>query len=350
MSGTRVALLSLEPWDQVWRRNQHLAARIARRPDVESVLFVTPPAGGLALRRTRSRPQERVEVRTPPLVVPRRMGGHRVLAAWTRHAVRGAEVLWVNDPVAGAAALRPGIPAVYDVTDDWRSMAQTGAERARVVAAEDLLARRARTVVCSAVLAERWADRYGVRATVIGNGADTAVLHEAPRHALPGRGPHVLYAGTLHANRLDIGLVAELAQSATVHLLGPDHLYTADRARLLRAGVRVHGAVPAAQVASWLVSADVLVCPHRVDAFTLSLDAIKSHEYLATDRPVVATPSSGFQSLHAPGLTVVDRAGFSSAVSTAAVAGAVAGRAPVATWDERAAEFAAVLLHAGGAQ
>jgi glycosyltransferase involved in cell wall biosynthesis len=40
-----------------------------------------------------------------------------------------------------------------------------------------------------------------------------------------------------------------------------------------------------------------VIAPHRVNAFTLSLDAIKSYEYLASGRRIVATPTSGFQSL-----------------------------------------------------
>ena len=60
-----------------------------------------------------------------------------------------------------------------------------------------------------------------------------------------------------------------------------------------------------------MASADVLVCPHRVDSFTLSLDAIKSFEYVASGRPVVATPTSGFQALaEYEGVHVVDSARF----------------------------------------
>ena len=66
----RVALFSLEPWDEVWRRNQHLASRIAGTVDVESVVFVTPPRGGLALRARRHHPMPGVEVVEPPYIEP----------------------------------------------------------------------------------------------------------------------------------------------------------------------------------------------------------------------------------------------------------------------------------------
>jgi glycosyltransferase involved in cell wall biosynthesis len=290
-----------------------------------------------------------IQVVTPPLLLPRRHGGHRVLARWLRRALADVEVLWVNDPVAGVGALRSGVPAVYDVTDDWREMVQAPADRRRLVAAEDALAGVARTVVCSEVLAQRWMTRYGVEAIVIQNGVDVAAIGAATPRRLAGSPPHAVYVGTVHTNRIDVDLVAELADRfpGTVHLVGPDYLDAGARGRLRARGVLLDGPAPASEVPSWLVSADVLICPHVVDGFTLSLDAIKSHEYLATDRPVVATPSSGFQSLSAPGLAVVDRTEFSGAVGLAIESGAYQ-RYVATDWATRASEFSAVLLRVVG--
>lgn len=346
--GLRAGLLSLEAWDDVWRRNQHLAARLVRSGVLRSLEFMAPPEPGLSVRARSSRPEPGIEVVTPPLLVPRRHGGHRLLGAWLRRRLRGVELLWVNDPVAGVGSMRAGVPVVYDVTDDWRAMPQDPASRARIVAAEDALARYAdATVVCSGVLANRWQDRYGVRATVIPNGVDVAAIRAAAPVQLGPDGPHAVYVGTVHANRIDLQLVADLAAAGvgTVHLVGPDGLSAADREQLSRSGVRLHGPVPARAVPSWLVAADVLICPHLVDDFTLSLDAIKAHEYLATDRPVVATPSCGFQELHADGLAVVGADGFVDAVRKAAGSGPFARPAPP-SWDERAAAFGAVLREA----
>ena len=341
--------MSLEPWDEVWRRNQHLAARLVTSGAVASLVFVTPPAGGLALRARRYSPLPGVEVVTPPLVIPRRYGGHRVLGAWSRRALSDVDVLWINDPVVGVAALRPGRPAVYDVTDDWRSMAQVPRQRRRLVAAENALSKRAATVVCSGVLAERWLQRYGVSATMIQNGVDVAGIRAAERRPLPGPGPHAVYVGTLHANRIDVDLVADLAGKfpGTVHLVGPNHLSLVDQDKLQSSGVLLHGPVRASLVPDWMVSADVLICPHVVDAFTLSLDAIKSHEYLATDRPIVATPSSGFQSRTEWGLLVVDRSGFGEAVLQGLGMGNHQ-RAVSADWAQRATDFVSVLQRSQG--
>lgn len=340
----RVVLVSIEPWDEVWRRNQHLASRLVQDGYASELVFVTPPAGGLALRARRWSPQPGITVVTPPLLVPRRFGGHRLVHRWLRREARSADVIWINDPVAGAAFVDDSRPLTYDVTDDWSATAQARGDLARIVAAEDRLAGAARTVVCSPTLQERWGDRYGIEPVVIPNGVDVDAIRTAkPRH-LTGNGPHAVYVGTLHENRLDCDLVAEIARTwpGTLHLVGPIGLPEAYVSSLREAGVDLPGAVPSEDVPGWLTAADVLICPHKVDTFTMSLDAIKSHEYLATDHPIVATASSGFQTMRAPGLRVVDRESFSEALIAAAHDG-TSPRAGSVSWDIRTAEFAAAL-------
>ncbi|MDT4914556.1 MAG: teichuronic acid biosynthesis glycosyltransferase TuaH, partial [Pseudonocardiales bacterium] len=62
----RAALLSLEPWDEVWRRNQHFAAGLLEGGDVSSLIWISPPAGGLSLRASSARPLSGVDVVEPP--------------------------------------------------------------------------------------------------------------------------------------------------------------------------------------------------------------------------------------------------------------------------------------------
>ena len=51
---TDLVVVSLEAWDGVWRRNQHLVSRLlAADPDLR-VLFVEPPADPLHDLRRRS--------------------------------------------------------------------------------------------------------------------------------------------------------------------------------------------------------------------------------------------------------------------------------------------------------
>ena len=341
-------MVSLEPWDGVWRRNQHLVAQLVAQGSVGEVRFVSPAT---KLRHVaRARPLPGVEVRTPHLLLPRRRGGEALLAAEVRGWTRSCDLLWINDARLGLEVLRPGQLAVYDVTDDWRTAQMSDADRAALVRAEDALAGRATTVVCSQVLAERWVDRYGVLPAVVQNGVDLAAHEAATPQFLPGPGPHLVYVGTLHRERLDVPLVVALAAMpgvGQIDLVGPDCLDEASRVALLGTGrVVLHGPVGHQDVPGIMAGSDVLLCPHVVDDFTMSLDAIKSFEYLATPRPVVATPTSGFQLLtDVPGLQVVPAASFPSAVAGALAAfrGGWEGRAAGAGWTRRAQQFAIAL-------
>jgi len=227
-----VALISLEPWNDTWRRNQHLVHELIAGGQVREVVFVEPAA-----RTTRTfAPENGVTVVRPRRLLPKRLGGYLVTGLRLRTSVlRGCDLLWVNDPEVGVHCLGAR-PAVYDVTDDWRTIAPLPRICRRICRAENRLARRAITVVCSAVLAERWRQRYGVEATVVPNGVDAQAYATAIPHVYPGPGPHIGYVGTLSEQRLDVDLVVALAvreEVGAVHLVGPDGLSDAARARLL---------------------------------------------------------------------------------------------------------------------
>ncbi|WP_166509568.1 glycosyltransferase [Blastococcus sp. TF02-8] len=343
-----MALLSLEEWDDVWRRNQHLTAELVRSGAVTQVDFFEPP---LLRGTSRSDRSPLPGVRAVPLALrlPKRVGGLAELGRRLRHgALATADVLWVNDPALGVHCLRRGQPVVYDVTDDWRSYDFPDRIIRRIVRAEDVLALRATTVVCSAELRRRWMERYGVDAQVIHNGVDGRAWQAAAPHGFEGPGPHVGYVGTQQPERLDVDLLLRVAHDESVgrlHLIGPDALDGESRARLsAHPKVRSHGPIPSGEVPSWTLGLDVLLSPHRVSPFTLSLDAIKSYEYLAAGRPIVATPTSGFQLLAGrPGVHVAEPEHFVPAVRAA-----LAGERPLPVlgeldWESRARDFACLL-------
>jgi teichuronic acid biosynthesis glycosyltransferase TuaH len=342
----RIALLSPEPWDNVWRRNQHLAAQLTRQDLVAGLTFIAPPLGA---RETVFEPEAGIRVVSPPRLIPARLGGLRAVARWLQRRWLGEiDLLWINHAALGQWLLGAA-PAWYDVTDDWRVARLGDAAVRRQVAAEDVLADRVPTVVCSRELRQRWHERYGVDAVVVRNAVDLDAMRAAEPLVLKSRGPHVGYVGTLHDERLDVELLIELARSSrigTLHLVGPDHLDGRSRRRLTEApGLVLHPPVASAEVPSILKAMDVLVLPHAVTPFTLSLDAIKAFEYLATDRPVVATPTSGFQGMAAgsavPGLRVAERRVFVQAVEAALDGGAIREMRTVPHWGERARELAA---------
>lgn len=342
----KATLVSLEPWDSVWRRNQHLSAELLRQGHLSELVFVEPARRGAPALRERS-VHPGVTAVTPFMPLPRTAGGLiEVGARIRRHLLRDVDLLWINDPSLGVHCRPAGIPAIYDVTDDWRSAGFPSRITRRIIRAENRLATSARTIVCSRTLRDRWRQRYGVEAPVVPNGVDLAAWQAVQPVTLAGDGPHVGYVGTLHEHRLDVDLVIEVARQpeiGTVHLVGPNCLPENQSRQLVQAGVIIHGPVPSREVPSWMSAMDVLISPHRVDEFTLSLDAIKAYEYAASGKPVVATPTSGFQEAPAGRMTVTLPDAFGAAVLVAAH-GEVGPPASTVhatgyAWADRAIEF-----------
>ncbi|WP_251454596.1 glycosyltransferase [Microbacterium sp. Marseille-Q6648] len=366
-----LVVISLEQWDAVWRRNQHLVWRLLERDAELRVLFVEPPADPTHDLRSRRRPQlghrpddtilpGRLWRMRPLKPLPRRIDlrADERLASQIERAARDigmtAPVLWVNDPGGAVVARRTGWPTLYDMTDDWLAADRAPGELARVAEQERwLLARAAQVVACSPELLRRKQPRRGPEhdpVALVRNAVDTAAYrepHERPADLPPGA--VALYVGTLHADRLDVGLTVRLAGAltgrATVVLVGPDVLSSSARERLRGAGVVLLGPKPSAAVVGYLQHADVLIVPHVVTAFTDSLDPIKLYEYQAADRPVVSTPVAGFKDSDDSRIRVAEPDEFTKAVhlSLAAPVALNPIRGSLADWDDRATQMAAVL-------
>lgn len=375
---TDLVVLSLEAWDRVWRRNQHLVAGLLRSDPGLRVLFVEPAADPLFELASGRRPrlgrgvhevhldgvgQGRLWTFQPTKWLPRRLD-RRVDERAARSVIRAASrlgltdpMLWVNDPSGAAVLERTAWPALYDITDDWLEADRTPAEHGRLVRDEtSLMEGCAEVVVCSPALVRV---KGAVRpVTLVPNAVDVAA-YRVPRERpadLPD-GPVALYLGTVHTDRIDLDLCVATAQAVRgrghVVLVGPAPLAPGDAARLASAGVVLLGPRDRDDVPAYLQHADVLLVPHVVTPFTESLDPIKLYEYRAVGRPVVSTPVAGFRGAGDPRVTVADGASFADAVARALPA---ASRFPmgaaddVPTWADRVTEVRAVLgrLRAAG--
>jgi len=356
----------LEPWDDVWRRNQFLVDALLRRSPELRVLFVEPPADVLyelvkrrrpTMPRIRSlRTDGRLHALRPLKPLPRRFGSlaDRALQSRVVGAARRLgftrPTLWLNDITYAPLIERTGWPTVYDVTDDWllAPFPQRVINRLRALDAL-ALANAEEVVVCSPALA---ATRGAARdVTLIANGVDSEHFRRPqPRPLDLPRAPAAVYVGTLHDSRLDVELVIELARSLTdlsVVLVGPDALPTATRRRLgSEPNIHALGPRPYADVPAYLQHADVLIMPHLVTPFTDSLDPIKAYECLAVPTPTVATPVAGFRGL-GEYITVAARESFVEAVHEMVQAPPTRHPGePVGSWEMRAGAFALVLARA----
>ena len=359
-----LVMCSLEPWDEVWRRNQFLVhGLLGRNPDLR-VLFVEPPHDlmlGLTAGRPRPLPRlrkvagsERLWTLRPVKPLPRRAG------PWSDHALRWQvrraaarlelrdPVLWVNDTTYGPLIAQTRWASVYDVTDDWLLVPVSPREHSRLRRLEDLTLRDAdRVVVCSPGLA---ASRGTLRpTTLIPNGVDVEwFTRPHPRPADLPASLVAVYVGTLHDERIDVELLVNLATrlpALSVALIGPDSLSDASRRQLLtRGNISLLGPRPYRLVPGYLQHADVVVVPHRVTPFTESLDPIKAYECLVVGRPTVATDVAGFRDLGPPVVSVPQNA-FIAAVDRSLHAPLPAEEPPPRglSWEDRCSKFEAVL-------
>jgi GT2 family glycosyltransferase/glycosyltransferase involved in cell wall biosynthesis len=357
-----IVVCSLERWDDVWRRNQFMVRELLAADPQLRVLFVEPPFDWLhelrrhrAARRGRTRavvPDGRLIAFQPVKVAPRVLGPiadyalrREVVMAVARLGMR-SPMLWINDP-SYAGLLATGWPSVYDITDDLRRMRAPARIRRRISRADDHLLRGAgAVVVCSREL-ERTRRPRRPDLRVIPNAVDRDhFLTPRSRPADLPAAPVAVYVGTLHDERLDVLLIAQVARGAPhlhLALVGPDALNDAERKALdALPNITLMGPRPYDLVPAYLQHADVVIVPHVVTPFTESLDPIKAYECLVVGRPTVATPVAGFREL-AGALEVVEPECFATAVQEALVNPRKPVSHDVPSWFDRACAFRAAL-------
>ncbi|MHB1847054.1 MAG: glycosyltransferase [Deltaproteobacteria bacterium] len=368
-----LVVCSLEPWDEVWRRNQLLVSQLLEIEQHLRVLFVGPAVDATyelvahhTLRHGRgltlppgAASHGRLSTYGPTKWVPRTAGtvADRLLVRAVERAARAVgfeqPLLWINDLALAPLATRTGWPTLYDVTDDWLLASCTERERLRRIRDEATLIARAReVVVCSPALVKS-KGRYRP-VTLITNAVDVDWIR-MPTTRPPDMplGPVACYVGTLHEDRLDVGLCVELAArlegKGALLLVGPGELGLESRRQLAgKANVVLLGARPHDAIPGYLQHADVLVVPHRRTPFTESLDPIKAYEYRAVGRPIVATPVAGFRGLGDP-VQVAAGSGFLDATLNAVIGGP---RPPellpcpvdLPTWESQARRMRDVLI------
>ena len=328
--------VSLENWDEVWRRNQFICAALLRRFPGMRLLFVERARDfSNAVRMLQLSSLRRPAVRqshdfpgltmfSPLKLLPNSIASaRRFNARMLRHQLRKVSseigfkspLLWINDHFAAHLCGHLGERGVvYDVTDDWTVMPSTGAaERARIIQADRELCERADLVlVCSQSL-EDSRKPVARRVVRIPNGVDaahyrsctraevaaSAVESAAVERPQPASAPVFGYLGTLHGDRLDTTLILALADrwpAGKVVLCGPDFLSPIDHRKLkTRSNIEIRAAVSYSAVPKVMAGFDVCILPHRCNAFTESLNPIKLWEYLASGKPIASTPVAGFR-------------------------------------------------------
>jgi glycosyltransferase involved in cell wall biosynthesis len=373
--------LSLENWDDIWRRNQFVCATLARRHPDMRILFVGLPRnvgqqvragrlGRLLARATATLAElPNITVTRPWRVGPETYDwGLRLNEQlYRRHVQRLARELCLREPMLwinshGAYFLPDHIPhagLIYDITDDWSTSTQTETDHRRTVAADAALCRRAdATIVCSQRLYDLKRD-LARELCLIPNGVDAAhyaSVLDGRRPLLPELSslprPMFGYTGTVHPDRIDIDLIVALARrfiSGSIVLVGPSHLDPHHLAALgALPNVHLLGPVPYQRIPDYMRSFDVCITPHRVTPFTESLNPIKLWEYLAGGKPIVSTPVAGFRDFPDVVRVAATAEQFTAAAAAALEEGSAGSTARQAiarqhSWDARVDEIEKVI-------
>jgi teichuronic acid biosynthesis glycosyltransferase TuaH len=213
-----------------------------------------------------------------------RLGGHvqALISAWPQFPVFGScdedvRVYWPQDDFAGGADL-------------------LGLDARHLEACErDVAARADFVAACSPVLAETWRSR-GAETILIPNGADLASyagVEEAPRPVdVPLPGPMAGFVGHINA-RTDLELLEAIAdRGRSLLMVGPkDSGFEPERfsALVQRPNVCWVGLKPFDALPGYLRLIDVGVVPYGDSPFNRGSFPLKTLEYLAAGRAVVAT-------------------------------------------------------------
>lgn len=343
----QILFISLEHWDNVWRRNQIICAQLlARHPQAE-ILWIGPPTDLWNMQGIKSvnaplgtifRPagkEMKLYALKPfkplPNVVGRKLNEYlfvQAVAAAIKKLRWKNYITWVNNQAyCHLLPSKHSTKLIYDITDDWSHASVPPHILAQVKADDDWMLRNAdEVIVCSEDLLKTKRDRCK-SIHLIRNGVklNPYLPESLAKTQTPGEmklaGAIAGYIGTLHEDRLDVELVIESARrlpSVNFVFIGPNSLTPENTRRLEElANVHIFGARSYEQLPAYMSAFDICITPHVVSPFTESLDPIKMYEYMATGKPIVSTACAGFRDLRDMNY-IADSAGqFAQSVSAA---------------------------------
>lgn len=234
-------------------------------------------------------------------------------------------ILWFRFPSPESVALLGRLGesfVVYECVDRFAAFDYPRRTIGALEAAERELLRRADLTVVTSEGLREMAGRHSPRVVLHRHGVDLgrfAAEHPVPADVARLPRPLIGYTGPLDL-RIDVELVAAVAAdhpSGSVVVVGP--LADGDARARLEAVPNCHllGARPHAEMPGYVRALDVAILPYRLDAATRDISPVKSLEYLAAGRAVVATDIAELRRLDAVMAVTTSPGDFRDAVRAA---------------------------------
>lgn len=323
-----VVVIAGTSWDGVWYPERHVAMHLSRRapvlwvdPQMSCLTPLREPGLARSLREDRLRRVAPNIMRLTPVTIPgvTRPVLREVAVRQSRRAVRRAvRAIGARVHTTIVASLNdmldvvPSAQRVFYGTDDFVAGAELmGTDAAWLQALTERQLNVADVVLAtSPTLQEKWsAQRRDV--LMIPNGCDAerfAACDDAPLPSdvdLPG--PIAGFVG-LMSERIDIALLAAVAATGVSLLLVGRCQPTFDMTKLATLlelpNVQWVGAKDFEELPSYLRVIDVGLTPYGQSDFNIASFPLKTLEYLAAGRPVVATDLPAHRWLATPHVTI----------------------------------------------
>jgi glycosyltransferase involved in cell wall biosynthesis len=168
---------------------------------------------------------------------------------------------------------------------------------------EPLHMAKADAIVANSTHLAAYGRQFNENAYYVGQGCDLSAWDEHLVQATPADmrtipGPVIGYVGALNSHRLDINLIAHVAQARpdwSIVLVGPeDEAFQASRLHELR-NVVFLGSKPPESLPAYVKAFDVCINPQAINPVTIGNYPRKIDEYLAMGKPTVATRTQAME-------------------------------------------------------
>ena len=323
LEGESILCFAPDLWSDIWRNRHHLLTVFAER---NKVLYVEPRtylretvqalvAGRFPWRDiwrervTQVRPNLYVYHNLPYAPISGRFPLRELTADLRRHSLRrqmhrlgmSQPILWLCRPEMSDLIGQWGEKLVlYHVVDEY-SAYEGVADREAVRRREQELLQRADVVITTAPALYERKRPFNHHTYLVPNAVHYEAFAEVMRQDEPPPAdvaslprPLIGYVGAVNA-KLDLryfSAVAEAYPAASVIIVGPLSVPAEDpELRRLRVMSNVHflGQKPVELVPHYIKALDVCLLPYRLNEWTRNISSLKLYEYMACEKPVVAS-------------------------------------------------------------